>query len=195
PRSLHDPAAENDALGRQGADPVRKAKGEIVGFEHPGRMIDRQVARWFTPSLLNRGTRGEPFQAVAMKWTATRIAVLLPIMRDSNMPHFGVNQAVQELPIHDDAATDSGPNGEVEEVRNRLRSSPTCFAQGGCVHVRVEADRYIKCRANPSDEIKVLPANLGSRSDVAKGWRGRTQVDRAKRTDTNRLQLSVAPLA
>jgi len=62
-----------------------------VCFERPRRMIYRQFRRWLAPSFLNGRPGCEPFKTVAMKWAATRIVVPLPIVRDSNVPHFGMN--------------------------------------------------------------------------------------------------------
>ena len=63
---LHDAAAENDLLRREGEDRDGTKLGKVVAFQLPGGMGLRQFPGGKTPFFLNGGAGGHAFQAAAV---------------------------------------------------------------------------------------------------------------------------------
>ena len=113
-------------------------------------------------------------------------------VRNADVTHLGMEEAVQHAPIGDCAAADSRAHGEIKEIRQPLCGSPASFAEGGSVHVRIEPDGYAEGLADGAGEIAVAPAGLGCGSDVPAGGGARVQVHRAEGGDADGLQLPAA---
>src|SRR5579864_2688354 len=93
-------------------------------LECPSGMIDRKFLGRLAPPFFDRWTRGESLQAVAMIRAATGVGITLPIMWNANMSHLRMYQPMQNPSVYDCATADASSHGEIQEIRNGLRSSP-----------------------------------------------------------------------
>jgi len=111
-------------------------------------------------------------------------------MRQEHMPHFRVDQAVQELPFNHCATANASPDGEVQESGEPLRCAPARLTQGGTIHVGIKANGKPKRSLQTSDDIGAAPAGLGGCEDVPISGGGRGWVERSKASDTQATQLA-----
>ena len=75
-----------------------------------------------------------------MKRTIAEEGILLKIVRQSDMSHFGMHQAMDERPIHDKASSNSSAYCDIDEVLYVSCRTPTPFGQRRCIHVRIKCD-------------------------------------------------------
>src|SRR5205807_5594687 len=119
-----------------------------------------QIDACHSPSLLDRRTRCESFQAIAMKRTAPAKRITLPIVRHPDVPHLRVNQPMQHASTNDGAAADSRSNRQIYKIRKTLRRSPSCLSQSSRVYVRIKPDGQAERLAHGTNKIKIPPTCL-----------------------------------
>ena len=69
--------------------------------------------------------------------------ILGEIVRQADMPHLRVHQAVDQLAVNDRTASNASTNCEINEIPNILRSAPTRFSKRCRVHVGIEGNWYV----------------------------------------------------
>ena len=94
----HDPAAQDDALGRDRADQVHEAEGEVVGLERPGRMVGGQGLRILSPARPQGGAAGQTLQTVVVERARTLEGIRAPVTGKAQVADLGMDQAVQSRP-------------------------------------------------------------------------------------------------
>ncbi len=72
-----------------------------------------------------------------------------------------------------------------------LRRAPTRLSQDGAVHIRIEGYRNVQGTFYQSPEVEILPTDLWSGGDVAVGGGSEVDINRTKRTDADRIQISI----
>src|SRR5437016_8713706 len=130
-----------------------------------------QIDACHSPSPLDRRTRCQSFQAIAVKRTTPAKWITLPIVRHSNVSHLRVNQPMQHAATYDGAAANSGTNSLIYKIRKPLCRSPSCFAQSSHIHVRIKPYGQAEGPAHGADKIKIPPTCLwgGSYESEARG--------------------------
>ena len=189
-RLLHHAAAKNHSLGRECAYPAGESQREIAGLECPTGMVGGQFSGGNSPAGLQSRTTGEAFEAILVKRAPARIGIGLQIVRNPDVPHLGVQQAMNDFAIDQRAAADAGSHGEVEDVSDAATGSPAGFAGRRGVHVGVEADRNVERLLQGSGKVEVLPLLLGGGSDVAEGRGFGMEIDGSERADADRAQVA-----
>ena len=89
-------------------------------------------------------------------------------MRQGNVAHFGVDEAVQEMAVHHRPAADACANCQVNKRIQPLRRAPLPFAQRRPVYICVKTNWHAQRRFHRSGKIGVGPTRLGRGGDVAK---------------------------
>ena len=74
-------------------------------------------------------------------------------MRNPDVAHLRMHQAVKNPAINDRAAADARADGEIKEVGQILRRPPACFAQRGSIDVGVKTNRH-------AQRSRTVPARL-----------------------------------
>src|SRR5690242_6403207 len=98
-------------------------------FQLPGWMIGRKRFRFLTPTLFHGWTRCQPLKTIVMKWAAAFERITFLVMRQGDVSHFWVKQAVHKLAIHDCAASDACANSNIHECVQALCRTPKSLAQ------------------------------------------------------------------
>lgn len=106
------------------------------------------------------------------------------VVRNANVPHFRVRQAVHDFAAHHRAASNSGADGEVEAIVDGLRRAPSCFAKDGRVDIRIEFHRDSERTSNRVREIVITPGEFGRRGNAPA-----LQLDWPERADAHGAQL------
>src|SRR5579864_857467 len=91
--------------------------------------------------------------------------------------------------IDERAAADPRADRDVDKGIGVAAGAPASLAQGRAVHVRIPPDRHAERIAQGTDHISVGPMGLGRGRNVAVGWRGRVEVDGAKRGHAHGTEL------
>ena len=104
---LHNSASEKKTARRQAEREVRQAIRQILCFQTPTCVIGRQKRGGHSPPHLHRRSTGKALQTVTVKRTTTRKRVARQIMRNSQMTHLRVNEAVHELSMDERPSADS----------------------------------------------------------------------------------------
>lgn len=112
---VHDPAAEDDALGRGDGEEVEAGLGEGVGFDFPSRVIGWEFLGGFSPAGFDGGAGGEALEAILVERAVT-FKEILGVAGDAHVAHLGVAHAVDEVSIDHDGAADAGSDGEVAGI-------------------------------------------------------------------------------
>jgi len=97
-----------------------------------------------------------------MIWTATRIRIGREIMGHTNVAHLRMQEAVDDLAVHDGAATNAGADREVDEIGDSSPRAPTGLAGSRGVHIGVESDWDLKRSPHSARKIVLLPPGLRS---------------------------------
>src|SRR5258707_3790488 len=106
-------------------------------------MISGQIVRSLSPSSPNRGPGSQALQASIVIRAATGERILGEIVRQADMPHPRVHQAMNQLAVNAGTASNAGTNCEINEIPNILRSAPTRFSKRCRIHVGLEGNRYV----------------------------------------------------
>jgi len=126
---LHHPAPENDSPRRKGHDdvhnPVRQGQAYLlpsggIGGEHGG-FLD-------APALRDGRSADKPFQTGNVERTLAREIDDAGRLRSRHheVPDFRMEQPMQRLPVHQDSATHSRPDGEVDQRIDPLSRPRRC---------------------------------------------------------------------
>ncbi len=129
-----------------------------------------------------------------MIWAATRIRIGGKVMRHADMSHFGVQEAMDHLTIHNRAASDARTNREVNKIRDPSTRAPSGLASGRGVYIGVESDWDLKRAPYGPGQIVLLPSGFRGRSDVSEGRRVGTKVNRPERSDADSAQLGTSAI-
>src|SRR5450432_468977 len=101
-------------------------------------------------------------------------------MRNPNVSHLRMHQAMENAAIDDGAAADASANSEIDEVSQVLGRSPAGLAERGRVHIGVKTNRHRESIPNCARQIVILPPSLRRGGDVAESKRGAVQINRPK---------------
>ena len=129
-----------------------------------------------------------------MVWATPGVRVGRPIVRQADVPHLGVDKAMQELPIHHDSSADAGADGQIDEGIQPLGRAPAPLPQRRAVHVGIKADRHAQHPGHRPGEVGVGPARLGRGGDIAVGWGLGIGVQRPKGGNANGRQRATVGL-
>jgi hypothetical protein len=122
---LRDTAADDDALGREHGDHRHETQREVARLQHPSVAV-LDLRRGYSPARLERRAGSEPLEAVAVIRTDAVERVGIEIVRDTQMPELGVEQAVQDTSVDDRAAADAAPTVTYQSVRNSRPAPQRC---------------------------------------------------------------------
>ena len=86
-----------------------------------------------------------------MEGTRAGKGIFVAIVGDENVAHFRMNQTVQRRAVHHRAAADAGSDGDVQDVVETARRSPSRFGQRRRVDVGIEGDRQAR---EPAAELR-----------------------------------------
>ena len=86
-------------------------------------------------------------------------------MRDADVAHFGVDQAVEQAAAEHSSAADAGADGQVEECIDVLGGAPAMFTEGGGIHVGIEKDLRAGGLPDNGCQRVVAPSEFGSSGD------------------------------
>src|SRR5262249_14347253 len=125
---------------------------------------------------LDRRTRGEPFDARAVKGAVSR-PVIAGHSRDTDVAQLRMVEAYRRLAVHDQSNTNAGPDGYIGVVAQALGTTPAPFRQSRSNHVGGETQRYVEASREKADEIAVPPQLFWRGLNVAVGGRLAAQVD------------------
>jgi hypothetical protein len=84
----------------------------------------------------------------------------IEIVRDTQMPELGVEQAVQDVSVDDRAAADAAPDRDVPERPQLTSRAPAVLAQSRRVHVCVERNWNVEPATDLLPDVCVRPARL-----------------------------------
>src|SRR5687767_2696777 len=98
-------------------------------------MAVRQLGARHTPALSDRGTAGEPLEAVAVIRARSLVRVALAVVRNPDVAELGMHLPVHRPPAGDDTAADPRADGDVDERVRALAGPPAELAERGPVHV------------------------------------------------------------
>lgn len=177
---LHDAASEDDAFGGEGEDEVGDGEGEVAGFEFPGRVVGGEVGSVVAPAASHGSAGGEAFEAVAVEGADASEGIRGDVVRNADVAHFGVDEAVEEFTVDDGTTSDAGADGEVDAVGETAGGSPASLGESGGVNVGVETDGDIEGPGESSGEVSELPASFGGGGDMAPGGRCGVEIDGAE---------------
>jgi len=121
--------ANDNPLRREGANKASQGQGNIVRLQFPGRMIGRQGFCLLPPALLHSGAGSQPFETIAMKRAVAFEGVKRFIVRERDVSHFGVQQAVRKLPVDQRPTADACADCQVDEGIQSLGSAPAPLSQ------------------------------------------------------------------
>src|SRR6478735_9526516 len=94
---------------------------------------------------------------------------------------------MSELATDQRAATDAGPDRDVDRGAEILRGAPARFAEYGSVDVGVEANRHRECARERPHDVRVAPTGFGRGRDVTVVARVAVQFERAEATNPERV--------
>jgi hypothetical protein len=69
--------------------------------------------------------------------------ILGEIVRQADMPHLRMHQAMDQFAVNDRTASNAGTNCEINEIPNIVRSAPTRFSKRCRIHVGIESNWYV----------------------------------------------------
>src|SRR5438046_9199509 len=93
-----------------------------------------QVYACHSPSLLDRRTRCQSFQAIAMKRTAATKRIALPIVRHTDVTHLPGDQPMQDAATNDGAAANSGRNRSIYKISTTMGCAGSRLDQTSRLH-------------------------------------------------------------
>src|ERR1700733_398202 len=96
-----------------------------------------QLLQGFSRTRHNGRTRRETFQTVAMEGTHTLEARIQRVPPWVDMADFRMHEAMNRYAAHQDAAADSGADGQIRQVFEVSSHPPSMLCQSRCVGVRV----------------------------------------------------------
>ena len=73
----HHPSAQDDSVGRKGADVIADGQGQIGSFHSPGGMVRREFRRRVSPAGFYGWTGSQALQAIAMVGANAREGVAI----------------------------------------------------------------------------------------------------------------------
>src|SRR5690242_17988754 len=100
----------------------------------------------------------------------TREGVGFSVVRQANMTHLWMQQAVHQPVVAEAATTYASTHCQVEKRGQALSSTPMPFAQRGGVHVSIEAHRHSERTPDSPDYVGLRPARFRCRGNVAIVW-------------------------
>src|SRR5260370_11727314 len=106
-------------------------------------MIRRKIVCRVSPPFSNRGSRSQTLQAILVIETFAGKRILDDIVRQTNMPHLRVHQAMDQSAINDRSSSDASTDGQIDKVLNVLRSAPTPFSNRCRVYISIESNWYV----------------------------------------------------
>ena len=93
-----------------------------------------------TETRLQRGTCGEALETISVVGTGASKRIPLRVTREADVSHLEAGQPVEGFAVHDDAAADTRPNGEVERVRIVFARAPFGLAKPRYDHIHFDRD-------------------------------------------------------
>jgi hypothetical protein len=112
----------------------------------------------------------------------------LPIVWETDVPHFWVQQTMQHLPVQHGTPTNACADGQVEKRLETPGRSPLLLAKSRGTYASIEGHWQTEGVAYRPDDIGVGPAGFGSRGDVTERRRTWTRIEGTERAYTDRRQ-------
>src|SRR5205085_11986730 len=110
-----------------------------------------------------------------MKGTAAGIRITRQIMRNANVSHLRMHQAMQNPTVDNRASADPCSHREVERIREVLCRAPARLPKSRCINIGIKTDWHRKGVPHSSRKIVVLPTRLGCGGHIAECERGAVQ--------------------
>ena len=185
---LDNAAAQNDSLRREGKNKIRHcvSERERLHLDHT-RSISAEIFSGCAPSVRNRRTRREAFEAIPVEWAPPGKGVV-GVPRDPEVADLRVDQSMDRFSVRHNSPADSSANGDVDEVIETGTGSPATFAEGSSVHVGVEADRDPERLAQRTDDIGIRPSRLRRGSNVPIVGRLPIDIERPEHCDSDGVE-------
>ncbi len=124
-RLLTDPAAQDNPLRGEGVNVTAQRQRDVFGFQFPGRVFRRQGFGALAPAFFDGRAAGQPLEAIPVKRTDALERVARSVVRQGQVTGFRVQQPVNQLTVHQEAAADARANG----ARYRTGSQPCAAPQ------------------------------------------------------------------
>ena len=97
---VHDAAADDDALRREGADEVHEGQGEVSSLERPRRVIRGQCVARHSPAGEEGRPAREALEAITVERAGAWKRIGRAVVGKTQVTHLRVHQAVHELAAH-----------------------------------------------------------------------------------------------
>ena len=183
---LHDAAAQDDFLRREGAHGVRAELRQVFALQRPGRVLRRELVSGNAPAFLDRRPGGHALQARSVVGAVSFRHRVIRTDQDFYVPDFRMDQPVHRLAVDDQAAANAGADRHIETTVEPPRSAEPCFRQCRSVDVRVKADGHLQRLPERREQRIIAPGQLRRGGDIAKGRGSGVEIERAERPDAQR---------
>src|SRR5262245_4712374 len=90
----------------------------------------------------------------------TRKWICLPVVRNADVPHLRVQEAVEQAPMDYSPTPDTSAGGDVQQGIKALGGSPALLSKRRGVHISIESDWETQSTAERPGQVSASPAWL-----------------------------------